>query len=323
MSAPALPGAELVGEGMSREEWLEARKLGLGGSDIAAALGVSPFKSPLALYLEKSGEIDDDFKETDATKWGNYLEQPIADAFTSETGIVTRQPPEITMYRSKELPIALASPDRLVFNVVEGGGAWHVNLVPDAWYEGKNVGAHRKDEWLDDEDKVIVPVHYLAQVQWENAVSGLPGTHIACLLGGQRFVHTYVERDEELIADMFAAADAFWKRLADHNAPAADGSASTTAVLKRRFAQSEPESVVDLGPELMNLVFEWRQATAATKAAKSVESTVENQIKALLRENEVGKNGELELVTFKTAPRKRYVVKDTTVRTLRAGRDAK
>lgn len=317
MTAPQLPGAELVGEGMTRDEWLEERKRGIGGSDIAAVLGLSPFKSPLALYLEKSGEVDDDFKESEAMRWGTYLEQPIADAFTKETDVVTFQPPEITMYRSKELTIALASPDRLVIPAAT------TIQDPIAWYEGKNVGAHRKDEWIDENGKVVVPVQYLAQCQWENAVSGLPGTHVACLLGGQQFVHTYVERDDLLIADMFAAADAFWKRLDAHDPPEADGSSSTSAVIKRRFHTSEPGAVIDGGPELAALVFEWTQAKAQAAAAARSEKHFENQIKLLLRENEIGMDGERQLVTFRTSPRKGYSVEATTVRRLLVGRDAK
>jgi len=325
-TAPVLSSAEIVCEGASREEWLEYRKLGIGGSDIASILGLSSFKSPLALYLEKSGELEDDFKESEAMKWGTVLEQPIREEFSVLTGIKTMVPPPITMYRSKELSIALASPDGLGYSlplVSHDGRAEVDDSLIDSWYEGKAVGYHRKDDWLDDEGNAKAPVMYEAQCMWELAVSGLPVVHLACLLGGQQFIHLEIERDEDLIADMLKAAETFWKRIEDHNPPAADGSASTTAALKRKFAQSAAGSAVDLGPGLVNLVYELQQAKAAAKAAAQLEKEAENKIKLMLGDNEVGKNGDLELITWKTSSRSGYEVKPTITRTLRIGKDAK
>jgi len=38
--------------------WLEDRKLGIGGSEIAIVLGLSPYKTPYQLWLEKTGLIE-------------------------------------------------------------------------------------------------------------------------------------------------------------------------------------------------------------------------------------------------------------------------
>lgn len=311
--APPLPSADAVGVGLTRDEWLEVRKQGLGGSDIASVLGASPWKSPLQLYLEKTGEIEDEFKETEAIRWGQRLEQPIADEFSETTGIVTFQPEPITIYRSHDLACAQASPDRL------GGSPDAV----DSWVEIKSVGAHRKDEWIDEEtNRYVVPGHYLAQAHWEIAVSGLPRAHVACLLGGQRLIHVVVESDPLFEADLLQRAADFWARIETRKAPPADGSDSTSNVLRRRFAQSEPGSSVELGPELAHLVMELRHAKAESKEAGLYERSIENRIKTLLKSNEVGLAGGRELITWKTSYRKGYSVEPGNVRRLLLGKDA-
>ena len=42
-------------ENMPYEDWLEYRKQGIGGSDAAVACGISRYKSPVELWLEKMG----------------------------------------------------------------------------------------------------------------------------------------------------------------------------------------------------------------------------------------------------------------------------
>ena len=37
---------------MSKEQWLEARKCGIGGSDAASVLGLNPYKSSVSVYIE-------------------------------------------------------------------------------------------------------------------------------------------------------------------------------------------------------------------------------------------------------------------------------
>ena len=45
---------------LTREEWLARRRSGIGGSDVAAVLGLSPWKSPRQVWLDKTTDISDD-----------------------------------------------------------------------------------------------------------------------------------------------------------------------------------------------------------------------------------------------------------------------
>jgi len=40
---------------MNKEEWLEERKNGIGGSDAATILGLNPYKTNIDLWEEKTG----------------------------------------------------------------------------------------------------------------------------------------------------------------------------------------------------------------------------------------------------------------------------
>lgn len=65
----------------------EARRLlGLGGSDIAAVLGINPFKTAYELYLEKVEGHKVDLSNNEKVLWGILLEDPIAKRYEQLTG---------------------------------------------------------------------------------------------------------------------------------------------------------------------------------------------------------------------------------------------
>ena len=70
---------------MNREEFLARRKAGLGGSDIAAIVGISPWSTPRDIYLDKKGLAAPE-QETDAMYWGTTLEDIVAREYSKRTG---------------------------------------------------------------------------------------------------------------------------------------------------------------------------------------------------------------------------------------------
>jgi len=69
----------------SRDEWLAHRADGLGGSDIAAALGLDPYRSPFEVYLSKVGELEQ-AEQTEAMRWGQLLEPLVASETATSLG---------------------------------------------------------------------------------------------------------------------------------------------------------------------------------------------------------------------------------------------
>ena len=73
-------------EGMAYEDWLEHRKLGIGGSDASVVCGINRYKSPVGLWLEKTGQLQPQ-EAGEAAYWGRQLEVLVRAEFTKRTGI--------------------------------------------------------------------------------------------------------------------------------------------------------------------------------------------------------------------------------------------
>ena len=72
----------------SDEEWREARKNGIGGSDVGAIMGLNPWKSPVEVWLEKTGHSEPpDLSGKESVEWGNRLEAVVAEKFADRRRI--------------------------------------------------------------------------------------------------------------------------------------------------------------------------------------------------------------------------------------------
>ena len=104
---------------LSREDWLEVRKTGIGSSDAAAAVGLNPYKSALELWLEKTGKDDnlpaiDPMDDSHPTFWGSLLEPTVAAVYTKRTGNRVRKVNAVLQHPDQTLSFMLANIDRLV-----------------------------------------------------------------------------------------------------------------------------------------------------------------------------------------------------------------
>lgn len=71
----------------SRIDWLKERQKGIGGSDVAAILGVSAYRTPLDVFMDKTSEITEDKSPSEAAYWGTTLEDIVAQEFSRRTGL--------------------------------------------------------------------------------------------------------------------------------------------------------------------------------------------------------------------------------------------
>lgn len=170
----------------------EERMQYIGGSDIAAVLSQSRWKTPYRLWAEKTGKIIvPDLSNVEAVEMGNRLEQFVADIFSDKTGKQVRRAPK--MYRHSEYPFLVANIDRLIV-----GG--------DELLECKTCSAYKLEEW---ENKI--PREYVLQVIWYLGITGRKRGWIACLIGGQKFDYKPIDFDQELFDLMIEKALKFWE----------------------------------------------------------------------------------------------------------------
>ena len=75
-------------ENITEQEWLAYRRQGIGGSDVAAILGISPFRTARDLYDDKLNiaSAADDAGNWVALEMGHLLEPLVARIFAKKPG---------------------------------------------------------------------------------------------------------------------------------------------------------------------------------------------------------------------------------------------
>lgn len=264
---------------LTREQWLEARRDGIGGSDAAAILGLDPFKTPLAVYLDKTGELPDD-EPGEAAAWGIRLEDVVADAAVDHIN-EQRQADGLEPVKARRRNAILAHPERpwMLANIdretvgYEGG---------PGILEVKTTGHWAAQTWEDDGD--TLPDRYHVQTQHYLAVTGRDHGWIAVLVAGQRLVVEPVERDQELIDALVEVEEAFWKRVANGDPPPA-GPADED-ILKAVYPEARAATKVLLPDEARDLIAQRNAAKAAENAAKDRRKEAENRLRQLIGDAE-------------------------------------
>lgn len=305
----------LAPHGLPRPEWLRSRKVGIGGSDVGAILGLDHYRSPLAVYMEKRGELADD-EAGEAAEWGNLLEPVVAMKWAADAGASVWSPGVLA---HAERTWQIANPDRFyVRRVVEGP---ELPEVPDGLLEVKTANQYLSDDW--DPDSERMPDRARLQVQHYMDVTGLRESHVACLIGGQQLRVFREPYDFELAEMVRAETNRFWH---DHvlagNPPPIDGSKATSELLGRLW-EVDPDDVAVVNPlEIRPLLERREHAKAVIKGADADLDLVENQLKALLGPKQVGVVDGRPVVTWKQQTRKSYVVQESTFRVLRIPKGA-
>lgn len=274
--------------GMTREEWLLMRRNGIGGSDIAAIAGLNKYKSPMGLYLDKVGETPIEDTAGEAAYWGNVLEEVVAKEFQERTGEKVRR--DNRMLAHPEYPFLMANLDRVIVGKKE-------------LLECKTSSAYRMKEWESDE----VPMEYLLQIMHYLAVTGYEAAHIAVLVGGQKFIHKKIERDEELIEQIIAMAADFWNNhVLTKTPPPYDGSSATSNLLSAMFPQAESEIETVLDDEADALIEQYYTAKEREEQAAADKKEAENKLKGMIGPAELGLAGSYVVEWKNTKPRETF-----------------
>lgn len=249
-----------------RDDWHAARLTGLGGSDIPTICGLNKWASPLEIWMKKTGRPvprRDDPVLDEAAENGHDLEPFVASRFTKKTGLPALQNPGTL--RRPDLPHAIVNLDRYT---VENGAHGIVEL--------KTRSSYALTDWIDE-----VPIDTQVQVQWQLAVTGWQFGYAACLIGGQRTIVHRIERDELLIADLYAIADEFWGWVTNDTPPPIDGSVATGQLLDRIHANPTEKDVVADPSEVERWLSIRATAKEQAAAADIAITDADNHLKAI------------------------------------------
>lgn len=260
-----------------REKWLLERRKGIGGSDAGVICGLSPWKSPYQLYLEKRGEASGP-EETEPMRWGTMLEPVIRQRYADVTGRTVQLVPEILQHPKH---------------------AWMLGsldgIAEDRVLEVKT--ARLPTGWGDPEETpVVIPDVYHAQVQHYMAVTGLVLCDVAVLIGGSDFRIYEVPADAEVQGLIIDQEAEFWQRVQAGEPP----EPTTFADVKARFGAASRSASVTATKNIMEEIGLLKRVKESMGALKATEEQAKAEIMKFLAEKDtlVALDGTV-LVTWK------------------------
>lgn len=178
---------------IARADFLKRRKTGIGGSDVAAVLGLSKWKTPYQLWLDKTSDNVVE-EESEILHFGQVLEQVVADEYARRNHVKVQR--RNRSYRHPEHPELIGNIDRYIV----GGGILECKTAD-------KFTAHLWGENNSDE----IPDYYLVQVQHYMHVTGYHEAALAVLIGGNEFRQYEVSYDKELAEFAAAKCVEFWQ----------------------------------------------------------------------------------------------------------------
>ena len=220
----------------------------VGGSDIGAIAGLSPWESAITKWAKKTKQIPDDFEPSMAMRLGTKLETPILEIFAEEH-------PELEIFTTgtwghKEFPWQRANPDALYRKEDGTWGIIEVKFSRDYWSE--------------------VPQHYRAQVLWYMNVFGIQEAKLVALAGSS-YQEFDVEWDSFEASSLIAAAYRFRESVLKVEMPDWDGSNSTFETIRAMNPKIEDgeEHLDELGVNYFNALTDFEQTEKRLTELKS------------------------------------------------------
>jgi len=274
-------------------EWYEARNTGIGASEIAAAAGLSPYQTPLELYLRKRGEIPP-FEGNDATRMGTLLEPVVKSEFKRLTGIqpIDENP---AMYRSRDHQWMTATPDMIVTDT---------ELA-----EVKTASWRMKSSWGDEHSDAI-PDQCLCQTQWQMAVMGpwFTSVHVPVLFDGFETKIYRVERNELMIGYLIDAGQELWERIQNDDPPEPNWEHQSTPKLIREMHSEINSQVIELGDITADAWLTYEQLGKLVKDLEDRRDRCKSEVLYAIGENYAGDLGDGRIVRRKLIEKQGHTV---------------
>lgn len=200
------------------DTWHAERQKGIGGSDIAAILGLSPWRTAYDVWLDKIGEGEPADENNPLLYWGTVLEDVVAKEYQTRTGRRVQRVNRQLVH--PELSFVRANIDRAVVNPeIAGNVRWKGGrLTTDRLLECKTAGAYTASKW-GAEGTDDIPPGYLLQTQWYAGLAQASVVDLAVLIGGNDYRMYEIAANGDLYADLLAAASEFWTLVENRTPP--------------------------------------------------------------------------------------------------------
>lgn len=309
-----------------RAAWLEGRRWGIGGSDVAAVLSLNPWKTPLDVWNDKLG-LSEDKEMSEPAYWGTVLEDTVAREFQQRTGMkvqkVTHQ------FVDPECDWMIANIDRAIINPEIAGKVRPLLKVEeiekyaditgveriintDVAFEAKTANAFTADLWGPSQEleikqnnlrtEHVIPLYYETQIQWYCGILKLKGMYLAVLIGGSDFRMYWVDARPDVFQVIKEKCSAFWNNYVLTKTPPEP--INIEDVLKL-YGRSNGKAIEAQGDLAINYG-EYARLNGEIKELKKQQDAVKAKIAIDMKDNEILTLDGKKVLTYKTQTSKRF-----------------
>jgi len=260
---------------MTKKEWLLKRKEGIGGSDVASILGISPYKSSVSVYMDKtSEEVETNDEGTYKMELGNKLEDFVAKEFTLKTNKKVRNVNGIL--KNEKYPYSIANIDKAV-------------VGERAFLECVVTNSFAKKKYKNE-----VPSHIKAQCYHYMAVTGATHCYVAILLGNEDIIIHKLDRDENAIDEIMKIEKEFWETyVLGNNIPLPDGSEDYSKFISGFYEDTIDEVLVIF--EKQEILNKYDEVKSKIKELDKEKKSMEQFFKSQMGNYEVAFIGDRKL----------------------------
>ena len=263
------------------------RQTYIGSSDTAAILGISPWKTPLDVYLDKVQprvEIIDPDKLRVLNR-GKRMEPYVIDLLAEETGLEIVRRGE--RYVDLEYDFLAAEID------AEAASGENIEIKTVSPFKAKEWGEQQSDE---------IPVHYAAQAMHALMITGRKICIFGVLIGADDFRIYRIERDDVTIAAIRAKEIAFWKRVQDRDQP----DPSTVSDVFRLFGTHDSGTAIAANEAIQADVLALKSLKADAKSLEGLIAMREDRIKLYMGDAAILTMNGTPSITWKEQQSKRF-----------------
>jgi putative phage-type endonuclease len=195
------------------------RKFGIGGSDIPIIMGLSNYKTPYQLYLEKIDDSYQKYQENELQEWGNILEPIIRIKFAEKNNLRIFAPKIHAKYQKLSDLISYES-ESIVHPLYEYMRGNLDGFIPElnSVLEIKCSNQFMSNKW-GNEGSDSIPINYLLQVAYYCMLTNADNAYIAVLIGGNSYKEFIYKRDIPIESKIIKEAKKFWECVKNRTPP--------------------------------------------------------------------------------------------------------
>lgn len=274
------------------QDWVDARQEYLGGSEVAAALGKSPYQTPFQLWLLKTGRREPQ-TSTPITEMGHILEPVCAEKFTEMTGLKVRNISE--PYEHQEYSFLRGNIDRQIVSSDKHPGPGVLEIKTTNSFRLRNEPNEYPISWH------FQLMHYLM-------LTGYSYGYLMILERDTGYFHDpiYIERNEELIAINTQKVIEWWE---DHVIADVPPDAMTDEDLLILYPDAKEGETVEANPKLYAYFQQLQKVRERLDEYKTHKESLEHLLKEELGNAEHMTLAGRRLLSWKNSTQRRF---DTT-----------